>query len=291
MTRGCILATALPNLPLKVETQVGDARRFHPSHQLFSNAEKEIRRVIISVVQVHGTEEGSQCHQGHKTTPEYVQNSYESLVKNVCLGAEMFKNVTNGVVDHCSLATLEEQRWHVLRNLFSSLLLSWTATHSKHYLALFDIYRIFNTQLLIVNIWRLSEWRIGGGWCGKLGGGAGPHPNGLHIWGPYSPTLQTLTLTIFKGQKGNQSGSHEWCFRFTAQRKSQTTTRAIITLPLEMPTTPMKTVTNKCAWGPKCLRIRPESDYTRPIHVFGGRPAADGLWGHGQRLAPSWSSR
>lgn len=43
--------------------------------------------------QVQGKDERLEYHQGHKTTPEYAQKSYQSLVEYVYLGAKLFKNM------------------------------------------------------------------------------------------------------------------------------------------------------------------------------------------------------
>lgn len=71
-------------------------RGFRLSLQLFPVAEKEIRLVLVSVVVGSWYRGRVKLVPPHKTRPVNAQNSYENLVKYVCLGADMFSNAAPG---------------------------------------------------------------------------------------------------------------------------------------------------------------------------------------------------
>lgn len=73
-------------------TQIGILADTSTSH---TNSFQTPIRMPIGVSRVflhaHGTEEGSNNHEGHQRTYGYTQTFHEGLVKWACLGAEMYK--------------------------------------------------------------------------------------------------------------------------------------------------------------------------------------------------------
>lgn len=82
------------NVPEEKKNNVGIARRFHPPHQLFPKAEKNISRVLMSGLQVRGIKERSKHQTGHKTTLGKAPNSYERSVKCLRSASGIIKNMT-----------------------------------------------------------------------------------------------------------------------------------------------------------------------------------------------------
>lgn len=60
-------------------------RYFSLSHQPFQKLKKKINWILMSVLNIHVTEEGSNCLCYHKTTKENDPNSYESCVQYMSL--------------------------------------------------------------------------------------------------------------------------------------------------------------------------------------------------------------
>lgn len=78
----------------------------------------------------------------------------------------------------------------------------------------------------------------------------------------YSLTLSIFTSTVFKGQKGYQSGSSERRFRFAVQKMGQTTAGSKNTL--RMLRSHVTVLSNMCTWGPKYLCLAPRVPANSP---------------------------